>query len=112
VSPHSISHNQQPIRAREADFDVTRLIIRMDGIGSRNREGILKDRYGFVEAHSMFPQVVMGLEVIPFKTRAPSAAASHENTRNHRSNSFFTPGVSLPRRQVSAAFLMTSPWVG
>ena len=37
---------------------------------------------------------------------------SYLNTRNHRSNSFFTPGVSFVRRHWSAAFFTTSPWVG
>jgi hypothetical protein len=36
----------------------------------------------------------------------------HFNTLNHQSNTFFTVGVSFPRRQVSAAFFTTSPWVG
>jgi hypothetical protein len=49
-----------------------------------------------------------GLRGVPLKAEP----LSHENTLNHRANNFFTPGVSLPRRQVSAAFLMTSPWVG
>lgn len=38
--------------------------------------------------------------------------ARYEKSRNQRSKIFLTAGVSLPRRQVSAAFLITSTWVG
>ena len=37
---------------------------------------------------------------------------SHPKSRNQRPNSCLTRGVSLPRRQASAAFFTTSAWVG
>src|SRR5947209_4901999 len=42
----------------------------------------------------------------------PIVSKCYENSRNHRAKSFLTPGVSWVRRQASAAFLTTSPWVG
>src|SRR5215203_711852 len=41
-----------------------------------------------------------------------SRRSHYLKVRNHVPKIFLTVGVSLPRRQVSAAFFTTSPWVG
>lgn len=45
-------------------------------------------------------------------SHAPARRSSYENTLNHHPKTVFTSGVSLPRRQASAAFFTTSPCVG
>src|SRR3982750_1384583 len=44
--------------------------------------------------------------------RGRTFGTTYRNVRKNQSNTFLTVGVSFPRRQVSAAFFTTSPWVG
>ena len=48
----------------------------------------------------------------PRDLASDGGCASYPVSRNHQLSTFFAVGVSLVRRQASAAFFSTSPWVG